>query len=122
MRPRAVPGRLPGMSDAPSPAPLRRLTVTPLGGLRHSGAGAVGPSATLVTLIGGLDLDLRAAPLPAELRVTKVSLIGGVSLAVACAPTSIAKGDRGACDVDVQNNTLAPADVTSTTRLSDEHH
>jgi hypothetical protein len=45
---------------------------------------------------------------------------GGVSLAVKCAPTTIARGDRGACDVDVQNNTLAPADVTSTTRLSRE--
>jgi hypothetical protein len=43
---------------------------------------------------------------------------GGVSLAVKCAPTSIARGEDGACDVDVQNNTLVPADVASTTRVS----
>jgi hypothetical protein len=62
---------------------LRRFTLSILGGLRRDGRFATGPSATLVTLIGGLALDLREAEIPAGgLTLTKVSLIGGTSLVV----------------------------------------
>ena len=52
--------------------------VTPLGGMRRSGAWRVPATTTAITLIGGADLDLRAAELDAPVvTITKVSLIGG---------------------------------------------
>jgi hypothetical protein len=57
------------------------LSLTPLGGLRHDGTAPLDPNTTLITLIGGADVDLRGAPLPAGgATLTKVSLIGGVSV------------------------------------------
>jgi hypothetical protein len=73
MRPAFPSGRLAAMS----------LHITPMGGLRHSGATPLDPSTTLITLIGGADLDLVGAPLPpGGATFTKVSLIGGVSVTV----------------------------------------
>jgi hypothetical protein len=62
---------------------LRPLTISLLGGLRRAGRFAIGARATLVTLIGGMDLDLTEAEMPREgVTLTKVSLIGGVRVAV----------------------------------------
>ena len=76
--------------------------------------------AQVLTAIGLRQTTSRKIARSLHVPVAFIRAQGGVSLAVSCAPTSIAKGDRGACDVDVQNNTLAPADVTSTTKLSRE--
>jgi hypothetical protein len=60
---------------------LKSVTVSPIGGVRHSGP--VGASTTIVTLIGGVDLDLTGATLPpGGARLTKVSVVGGVSVVV----------------------------------------
>ncbi|MFD2079600.1 protein of unknown function [Actinopolymorpha cephalotaxi] len=57
--------------------------VTPLGGLRRSGRWRMRDQLVSVTLIGGVDLDLREAQLDApEVTLTSVSVIGGVSLTV----------------------------------------
>ncbi|GAA2755459.1 DUF1707 SHOCT-like domain-containing protein [Actinopolymorpha rutila] len=57
--------------------------VTPLGGLRRGGRWRMRDHLVSVTLIGGVDLDLREAQLDApEVTLTSVSLIGGVSLTV----------------------------------------
>lgn len=57
--------------------------VTPLGGLRRSGRWRMRDHLVSVTLIGGVDLDLREAHLDArEVTLTSVSVIGGVSLTV----------------------------------------
>ena len=74
--------------------------------------------AQVLTSIGLRQTTTRKVARSLHVPVAFTRAQGGVSLAVTCDPTSIAKGDRGACDVDVQNNTLAPVDVTSTTRLS----
>ena len=69
------------------PSPQRReqrsLTVTPMGGMRLRGLLKLPSRLTLVTLIGGMDLDLRDAELPPEgVTITKVSPVGGVSILV----------------------------------------
>ncbi len=74
--------------------------------------------AQVLTSIGLRQTTSRRVARSLHVPVAFIRAQGGVSLAVECAPTSIARGGRGACDVDVQNNTLAPADVTATTRLS----
>jgi hypothetical protein len=57
--------------------------VTPMGGLRRAGRLAMRPRTTLVTLIGGLDLDLTRADVPpAGSTIAKVSLIGGAKIVV----------------------------------------
>jgi len=70
----------------PTPATsteLPGLVVTPLGGLRRSGPVALRARTTLVTLIGGLHLDLTGADVPpGGARITKVSLIGGANVVV----------------------------------------
>ena len=76
--------------------------------------------AQVLTSIGLRQTTSRKVARSLRVPVAFIRAQGGVSLAVRCAPTAIAKGDRGACDVNVQNNTLAPAAVTSTTRLSDQ--
>jgi uncharacterized protein DUF1707 len=69
---------------APAPAAGRNeWHVTPLGGMRRSGAWRVPSNTTAVTLIGGADLDLRDAELDAPVvTVTKISLIGGMHVTV----------------------------------------
>src|SRR4051812_38426597 len=55
--------------------------ITPMGGLRRAGRVALRPKTTVVTLIGGVDLDLTDATFPPEgAHLTKVSLVGGVSV------------------------------------------
>jgi hypothetical protein len=69
-------GRLPGMA--------KNTTVALLGGTRMDGQLTLGTRLTHAAAIGGMDLDLRDAHLPAEgVTITKVSLVGGVSLVVA---------------------------------------
>jgi hypothetical protein len=73
------------MSDSRTtlPSDLPRLVVSPMGGLRRTGPIALRPSTTIVTLVGGVDLDLTEASVPpAGARLTKVSLVGGTSLVV----------------------------------------
>ncbi len=76
--------------------------------------------AQVLTSIGLRQTTTRKVARALHVPVAFIRAQGGVSLAVECAPTSIARGDRGACDIDVQNTALAPADVTSTTRLTKE--
>jgi hypothetical protein len=53
-----------------------------MGGMRRAGSFVLGLKTTLITLIGGIDLDLTQAQVPDGARVTKVSLVGGVSVTV----------------------------------------
>src|SRR3954454_23042221 len=56
-------------------------TVALLGGVRQREG--IGRRRTHVTLIGGMDIDLRDPDLPAEgVTIMKVSLVGGVDLKV----------------------------------------
>jgi hypothetical protein len=84
-----TPGELePLTADLPAAAPGAgdggtQWHVTPLGGLRRDGAWRVAPQTVAVTLIGGANLDLRAAELAApSVTLTKVSVIGGVRVTV----------------------------------------
>lgn len=80
----------PGTEEAAEPAARRSggrgrtdWHVTPLGGLRRGGRWRMRDHLVSVTLIGGVDLDLREAQLDApEVTLTSVSVIGGVSLTV----------------------------------------
>lgn len=55
--------------------------VTPLGGMKQTGRWRPRGRIVMVTLIGGVDLDMREAEFSTpEVTVTKVSLIGGVQL------------------------------------------
>ncbi len=76
--------------------------------------------AQVLSSIGLRQSTTRKVAPSLHVPVAFVRAQGGVSLAVACAPASIAEKASGACDVDVQNTTLAPVDVTSTTKVSDE--
>src|SRR4051794_20072921 len=68
---------LPETRSASRP-PGKEWHVTPLGGMRRSGAWRMPATTIAITLIGGADLDLRAAELDAPVvTLTKVSLIGG---------------------------------------------
>jgi len=84
--PRAGPAAtLPAMNDQTraTESELPGVVVSPMGGLRRSGAVALRPSTTVVTLVGGIDLDLTDATIPPEgARLTKVSVVGGVSVVV----------------------------------------
>jgi hypothetical protein len=70
------------MSESVTQAPaLPSVIVKVLGGLRRSGRFALQARTGFVTLIGGVDLDLTEAVLPASgARLTKVSVIGGVHI------------------------------------------
>ena len=70
------------MSDPTQPlSEMPGLAVRPMGGLRRAGRLLLRPTTTLVTLIGGMDLDLTQAVVPpGGARITKVSLVGGVSV------------------------------------------
>src|SRR3954451_7002880 len=75
-------GDLPA-SAASSGAAGKEWHVAPLGGMRRTGAWRIPATTTAITLIGGADLDLRAAELDAPVvTITKVSLIGGTRVAV----------------------------------------
>ena len=73
------------MSESVTQAPaLPSVIVKVLGGLRRSGRFALQARTRFVTLIGGVDLDLTEAVLPAAgARLTKVSVIGGVHIRIA---------------------------------------
>src|SRR4051794_22436119 len=76
---------LPAMNDQTSAvaSEVPSAHITPMGGLRRSGRVTLRPKTTVVTLIGGVDLDLTDATLPPDgARLTKVSLVGGVSVVV----------------------------------------
>jgi hypothetical protein len=72
------------MSESVTQAPaLPSVIVKVLGGLRRSGRFALQARTRFVTLIGGVDLDLTEAVLPASgARLTKVSVIGGVHIRI----------------------------------------
>src|SRR3954447_23026290 len=76
---------LPAMNDQTSAvaSEVPSAHITPMGGLRRSGRVTLRPKTTVVTLIGGVDLDLNDATLPPDgARLTKVALVGGVSVVV----------------------------------------
>jgi hypothetical protein len=72
------------MSESVTQAPaLPSVIIKLLGGLRRSGRFALQARTRFVTLIGGVDLDLTEAVLPASgARLTKVSVIGGVHIRI----------------------------------------
>ena len=81
------------MSESVTQAPALPSTIVKvLGGLRRRGRFALQARTRVVTLIGGIDLDLTEAVLPASgARLTNVSAIGGISLSPGRC------GRRGAC-------------------------
>jgi hypothetical protein len=88
------------------------LEIKPMGGLRHDGSGPLDPSTTLVTAIGGMDLDLRAAALPpGGATVTKVSLVGGVSVVVAPGVRVAVSGFTLIGGRDVERDASTPPDA-----------
>jgi hypothetical protein len=73
----------PRVPAAVTPAGPPEWHVSPIGGLRIRGRGRVSRRVVSVTLIGGADLDLTEAEIPApEAMLTHVSVIGGVRLRV----------------------------------------
>jgi hypothetical protein len=70
------------MTRSGAAAMLPPMQIKLMGGMRKAGSFALGLKTTLITLIGGIDLDLTRAEVPDGARVTKVSLVGGVSLTV----------------------------------------
>jgi predicted membrane protein len=63
------------------PAMNRPLSVSIIGGVRRSGPMTLPERTTIVTGIGGADLDLTEATLPAGgARLFKASLVGGLSV------------------------------------------
>jgi hypothetical protein len=59
------------------------IVVRLIGGLKRGGAWRPARRTTLVTAVGGMNLDLTAAALPEDgIVLTKVSLVGGVDLTV----------------------------------------
>jgi hypothetical protein len=61
--------------------------VSPIGGMRRRGSWRMARKTTAVSLIGGVDLDLREAEIPAhEVVVTHVALVGGIDVT---APTGV---------------------------------
>ena len=59
----------------------RPLSISLLGGVRRSGPMTLPDRTTIITGIGGADLDLSQATVPAGgARLTKVSLVGGLSI------------------------------------------
>lgn len=60
-----------------------QVSVLPIGGMRRRGRWHVRRNTVLVTLLGGMDLDLREADITAdEVTLTKVSLVGGLDVTV----------------------------------------
>jgi predicted membrane protein len=53
-----------------------------VGGLKRRGAWRMPRDMRVVSLVGGLNLDLTGAEIPAGATLTKISLVGGVSLRV----------------------------------------
>jgi hypothetical protein len=70
------------MTRSGAAAMLPPMEIKLMGGMRKAGSFVLGLKTTLVTLIGGIDLDLTQAQVPDGARVTKVSLVGGVSVTV----------------------------------------
>jgi hypothetical protein len=56
--------------------------VSVLGGIKRRGPWRMPRDIRMIGVVGGLNLDLTEASLPADPIITKVSLIGGVSLRV----------------------------------------
>ena len=83
--PAPAPDLEPGSGYAPEPSalPPNEQHITLVGGLRRSGRWVAPRQTTVACLIGGVDLDLRDAVLPAgEVVVQHLSVIGGVSVLV----------------------------------------
>jgi len=79
-----LPEAGPGPAAAAAPVPVKGRTswhVSPLGGLRRGGRWRVPADTLVVTLIGGVDLDLTEAELDAPVvSVRQFSLIGGADV------------------------------------------
>lgn len=72
-----------GTPAAPVQPGQTRWRVSPIGGMSRRGPWRLPRRTVSVTLVGGVDLDLREAELSAaEVELTTVSLVGGVSLRV----------------------------------------
>ena len=80
------PATAPAPASAPAPVLVKGRTswhVSPLGGLRRGGRWRVPADTLVVTLIGGVDLDLTEAELDAPVvSVRQFSLIGGADVLV----------------------------------------
>jgi Domain of unknown function (DUF1707)/Cell wall-active antibiotics response 4TMS YvqF len=79
------------LPEAAAPARRRgsptRWVVSIMGGASRKGRWRVGRSLNLLSIMGGADLDLRAAEVPGdELEITAISVMGGASIIV---PTGV---------------------------------
>lgn len=63
-----------------------------LGGLKPRPYPTAAEDLTLITVLGGISLDLSEAELASETRITKVSAIGGVDLTVPQGTNVIVRG------------------------------
>jgi hypothetical protein len=68
------------MTNSPNSSSHRHLAL--LGGFKRQGKWTPEPKLTSVSPVGGVNLDLTDATLPAEMSITKVSIAGGVNLRV----------------------------------------
>ena len=69
---------VPRYEDLPSPS----VSVAVMGGVERHGAWALGERHTALALMGGVEIDLRQAALPAESIITAVAVMGGVTITV----------------------------------------
>jgi hypothetical protein len=86
-----------------------RVSVALIGGLRLRGPLSLGPRLTRVALVGGVDLDLREARIPAEgVTIVKASLVGGLRMVL---PPGVRVDVRGVSLIggrDVERHAATP--------------
>ncbi|XVU23688.1 LiaF domain-containing protein [Actinoplanes sp. CA-054009] len=85
-----------------------------IGGAKRRGPWRAPRDLRMAGLVGGLNLDLTEAELPADAIVTKVSLVGGVSLRV---PDNVAVEVEGFRLFGRVRDDAAPRDAAVTMRV-----
>jgi predicted membrane protein len=85
--------------------------VTLIGGLKRRGSWRVPRDMRTISVVGGANLDLTEAELPAGATLTKISLFGGVSLRVPADVDVVVEGFRifGGVRVDAGVRSGPPA-------------
>ncbi|MEV4343878.1 LiaF domain-containing protein [Actinoplanes sp. NPDC049596] len=86
--------------------------VSLLGGVKRRGPWRLPRDMRVVSVIGGLDLDLTGAELPADPVITKFSLVGGVSLRVPATVTVEVAGFRLLGGTRLDSGTTATPTIT----------
>jgi hypothetical protein len=79
----SVPGSArPAVQRGPVPLPSPGVSVAVMSGVERRGAWTLAERHTAVAVMGGVELDLRDAELPAEATVTALAVMGGVTVVV----------------------------------------